>query len=96
MIRTSKLASFALGMATLGFAVVGGCKSDGASDQSRPMADGMSNGMSDGGKPLEGNPGATTGPSAGYPKSDSSGYHPASDDVNRYHPADPAAIQPGR
>ena len=60
----------------------------------------MQGGSSASGKPLEGNPHATTGPSAGYPQSDANGYHPLTDDTktpngaSQYRPADPNSVQP--
>lgn len=97
-IRTTILAG-----ACLAAAVAVGCTSDKASSSSKPMSDGNSSGMSSGmnngmnngsNKPLEGNPGATTNQSAGYPQSDPGAYHPQTDDTNQYHPANPATVQP--
>ena len=90
------LTAVVLGALSLGLVAVGGCTSDGSSDKQRSMSSGMNSGMSNGGQPLEGNPGATTGPTAGYPQSDPSGYHPLSDDTNRYHPAQSGNVQPNR
>ena len=61
---------------------------------------GMSTGMQSGDKPVEGNPRATTGPAAGYPQSDTSDYHPLTDDTRnqngsgQYHPAPMGTVQP--
>ena len=74
-------------LVTSAVAVVGGCHTDGQSDGQRSS-------MSDGSRPLEGNPGATTGPAAGYDRSDPTHYHPQTDDTHQYHPANPAAVQP--
>ena len=45
-------------------------------------------------KPVEGNPGATTAPSAGYDTSDPNHYHPLTDDTKQYRPAPANAVQP--
>ena len=74
----------------LAAAVAAGCNQDRkTSDDGSSMS-----GSSDMKKPLEGNPGATTGPSVGYPQSDPHVYHPQTDDTHQYHPANPNNIQP--
>ncbi len=92
-IRTTVLAT----CLAAGFSV--GCMHDKGSSASTSSGNGpsMSNGNGsspDTGKPLEGNPGATTNQASGYPQSDPGAYHPQTDDTKQYHPADPAAIQP--
>ena len=73
-----------------------GCSHDkgsnaGMSDNGNSMSSGSSSDMK---KPLEGNPGATTNQSVGYPKSDPGVYHPQTDDTQQYHPANPSSVQP--
>ncbi len=78
-------------VAVLAAAFAVGCQKDKDS-----MQDGMSPNSSGGAmqKPLEGNPGATTNQSAGYPQSDPGAYHPQTDDTRQYRPAPSGTIQP--
>ena len=77
-------------LACLALAATVGCSHDSGGTQG-PNTNGPS--MS-GGKPLEGNPGATTNQASGYPQSDPGAYHPQTDDTKQYHPAPPASVQP--
>ena len=93
--RTTVLAA-----ACLASALAVGCSHDQDSSSTPPMKSSTTMGPSmrgDGsstGRPLEGNPGATTNQTSGYPASDAGGFHPQTDDTRQYRPAPPAAVQP--
>ncbi len=92
----TKLRKTVLMAACLAAAAVVGCKHDTGSSATT-SGDGPSmtpSSSASGGKPLEGNPGATTNQSSGYPQSDPGAYHPQTDDTQQYHPAPPSTVQP--
>ena len=86
------------GAATIAVAVLAGCHDHDqpapASGSDSTMKPGMDSSTTSMGKPMVGNPGATTGPAVGYPRSDTGDYHPQTDDTHQYHPAPASADQP--
>ena len=86
---------FTVAAAGLALGVAVGCSHDrDAAPGPNTRGPSMSGSSTGGGKPLEGNPGATTNQASGYPQSDPGAYHPQTDDTKQYHPAPPSAVQP--
>ena len=88
MLKPSALLTSLFAASAVALGVAAGCNND------KKMSDNGMGGSGNGMKPLEGNPGATTNQSVGYPQSDPGAYHPQTDDSGKYHPANSAVSGP--